>query len=98
MQPQTKPTMKTFKDLTFTVHPNAYLRYGTQAEMNFDNGYGISVITGEAAYTSDNKPYEIAILFEGNLTYNTHITDDVIGHQDSKDVTRVMQQVQELKS
>ena len=48
--------MKTFKDLTFEPHP--YFD-GKQAFLEFDNGRAVSVITGDKAFTSDDKPYEV---------------------------------------
>lgn len=87
--------MKTFEDLKFIEHPNKPF-FNKQARMDFDNGYGVSVINGQHAYCSDST-YEVAIMYKGSLTYNTDITDDVIGHQSEKQVTEIMKQVQELK-
>jgi len=87
--------MKTFKDLEFKPH-SVQPQYDTQAEIEFDNGYGVSVITGKQAYSSINCPYEIAILYKGSICYSTDITDDVIGYQTEADVTDVMRKVQEL--
>jgi len=89
--------MKTFEDLEFNVHPNSLFGFNGQAKMDFDNGYGVSVITGEYAYTSELEPYEIAILHDGIITYDTHISDDVIGYCTQEKVTEIMKQVQELK-
>ena len=87
--------MKTFQDLTFGPHPVGF-GLDTQARMTFPNGYGVSVVTGMHAYSSEGHPYEVAI-FDGNgLTYSTPITDDVIGHQTAEDVTDIMRRVQEL--
>ena len=88
--------MKTFKDLEFNTHPSApYL--DEQAKMEFDNKYGISVVNGQGAYCSEGT-YEVGITFEGALTYDTHITDDVIGHQSPKEITEIMKDIQELTS
>ena len=35
---------------------------GTRAVVNFDNGFGASVITGERFYTNEEHPYELAVL------------------------------------
>ena len=88
--------MKTFKDLVFKDH-EVSSHFSSQARMDFDNGYGVSVITGRGAYSDDDHPYEVAILFDGELTYNTHITDDVIGYQKVRGVTNIMKKVQLLK-
>ena len=89
--------MKTFKDLQFTKHPNYNGGFTTHATMQFPNNYGVSVITGYGAYGSDEMPYEVAILYNKSLTYNTPITDDVIGYCDEKKVTEIMKTAQLLK-
>lgn len=86
--------MKTFKDLEFNTHPNApYM--SQQARMDFDNGFGISVVNGQGAYCSEGT-YEIAVMKDGEITYDTHITDDVIGHLSPKEITEIMKDIQEL--
>jgi len=70
--------------------------YGTVATVEFKNGYGASIITGEVAYTSVGKPYEVAVLKNGELNYETPITDDVLGHQDAQDVERVLSEIASL--
>jgi len=68
----------------------------TQAKMFFDNGYGVSVITGTAAH--DN--YEVAIIRgtnkHFNICYDTPISDEVIACSTKQDVSKIMKQVQEL--
>lgn len=86
--------MKTFKDLEFKTHPTGL--GGTQATMDFDNGYGVSVITGEMFYTDDEHPYELAITDKNGLCYSTPITDDVIGYLTEQEVEDYMKQIQEL--
>ena len=87
--------MKKFKDLEFKTH-EVYPMYSTQATLNFENDYGISVITRDCAYTSYNAPYEVAVLYKGELTYETHITNDVLGYQKEEDVTNIMIEIQKL--
>jgi hypothetical protein len=87
--------MKTFKDLVFEQH--RVVGFGTQAKLTFDNGYGISVITGESAYGGGDAPYEAAVLNKsGGLCYSTDVTDDVMGHLNEDSVTDKMKQIQEL--
>lgn len=86
--------MKEFKDLDFGAH-SAGLG-GTHATMVFDNGYGVSVITGRMFYTSEEKPYEVAVTKGGSLCYDTPITNDVLGYRTEEEVTEIMKQVQEL--
>ena len=86
--------MKTFKDLEFKPHS---IGNGVQAVMNFDNNYGVSVVKFNGSYGYHQDLWEVAILYKGKLTYNTDITDDVLGYQTEQDVTDVMKKVQELK-
>lgn len=85
--------MKEFKDLEFSS--KEYMD-GKVARLKFDNGYGVSVITGYGAYGSTDAPYELAVLKHGSLCYDTEITNDVIGYLTPDDVTKYMKQVQEL--
>ena len=86
--------MKTFKDLEFNTHPSApYL--DEQAKMEFDNKYGISVVNGQGAYCSEGT-YEVGVLFEGALTYDTHITNDVIGYLSDADVKSTLKEIEQL--
>ena len=55
----------------------------------FDNGYGASVITN--GYGGEHGLFEVAVLDRrGRLTYDTPITDDVIGWLDPQGVVDVL--------
>jgi hypothetical protein len=86
--------MKTFKDLDFLPHPNAPY-FETQAVCNFENGYGVSVVNGRGAYC-DTNTFEVAVLYDNHLTYNTELTDDVMGYQSPEDITKSMEYLQNL--
>jgi len=90
--------MKTFEDLNFESHPNSSAGFMSFATLFFDNGYGVSVITG--GYGNNEKPYELAVLHgdesESAITYNTPITDDVLGWLTDDDVTNCMAKIQQL--
>jgi hypothetical protein len=63
----------------------------------FDNGYGASIVCTPHTYGGDKGLYEIAVLdTEGRLTYDTPVTDDVIGYLRPEDVTDVMEKIQQL--
>ncbi len=87
---------KTFKDLEFKSHPVSHY-FTSRACMNFENGYGISVINGVGAYCGADT-FEVAVLYKDELCYNTHITDDVISYQTPEQITEIMSQIQDLKS
>jgi hypothetical protein len=87
--------MKTFKDLEFVEHPSHI--GGVQARIQFDNGYGASVVKTPYSYGGDRGLYELAVLDnDGHLTYDTPITNDVIGYLRDIDVTDVMEKIQQL--
>ncbi len=100
--------VKTFKDLDFKPHSltkyadkynysfNEQYSKAKQAIMYFENGYGVSVLYGSCFYSSGIDTYEVGILYDGGLTYNTDITDDVMGYLTESEVTDVMIRVQQL--
>ena len=86
--------MITFNDLTFKTHPSHM--EGVQARITFENGYGASVVKTPYNYGGDMGLYELAVFKDGEITYATPITDDVIGYLRPEDVTDVMAKIQQL--
>ncbi len=90
--------MKTFDDLNFEQINDTPFMVGKKARMSFDNGYGVSVVSHTYSYGGKKGLYEVAVLgSDGDLTYDTPVTNDVIGYLSEKGVSDVMKQVQELK-
>lgn len=94
--PSCKPLLSA---LFFGPHPAGM--GGTRATVFFPNGYGASVITGGMFYTDPAHPYEVAVMKgtsdeDSSLTYETPITDDVLGHQTADDVERVLAEIAAL--
>jgi hypothetical protein len=88
--------MKQFKDLEFTSLNDEFMS-GKKSRIQFDNGYGASVVSHSFSYGGKLGLYEIAILDnEGDICYDTPITDDVIGHLTEEDVTEVLIKIQSL--
>lgn len=86
--------MKTFNDLEFNEVKNEN-RF--QAKLTFENGYGISVLLGGyGIYSNGVDTYEVAVLHNNELCYDTHITDDVLGHQTKEEVNEIIRQIQLL--
>jgi hypothetical protein len=97
--------MKSFKDIEFKTHP---IGEGQHGLIFFPNGYGVSVVRfkrpysdrGYGSYTSNENEWEVAVIYgtekDWEISYNTHITDDVLGHLTEGEVEWVMIQVQEL--
>ena len=79
-----------------------------QAIQFFENGFGISIINIKKhdetflSYTQSEEEYEIAVLQKredgsSNITYDTVITDDVIGYLKIKEVYKIMKEIEKLK-
>lgn len=63
----------------------------------FENGYGVSIIRHDYSYGGSAGYFEVAVLDRtGELTYDTPVTDDVIGWLSPAGVLEVMQQVAAL--
>jgi len=89
--------MKKFEDLEFKILDDAPYMFGKQAKLQFDNGFGVSVVSHTFSYGGKDGLFEVAVLDkEGKLTYETSVTNDVIGYLNPEEVTEVMKQVQKL--
>jgi hypothetical protein len=89
--------MKKFQDLPFFPIHDAPFMVGKKARMHFDNGFGVSVVSHSYSYGGRDGLYEVAVLDSNDeLTYDTPVTNDVIGYLTEEDVTDVMKQVQDL--
>ena len=88
--------MKTFNDLEFKQDIQRGLN---AARIMFDNGYGASVIIGPYTYGGEDGLYELAVILgsDGKLTYDTPVTDDVEGYLTEDDVTKLLEQIQNLE-
>lgn len=74
-----------------------------QRIFRFDNGYGASVVRGPYTYGGDQGLFELAVLeFEApekwHLTYETPITEDVIGRLSEPEVQATLEQIAALPS
>lgn len=64
----------------------------------FDNGYGASVIKHKYSYGNENDLFELAILDKnGEITYDTYITNDVLGWLTNEEVIECFKQIQSLQ-
>jgi hypothetical protein len=86
--------MKTFNDLKFKPHPHVD---GVISRIQFDNGYGASVVKHDFSYGGKDGLYELAVIdTKGDLTYSTPVTNDVEGYLSEDDVTKLLEQIQQL--
>ncbi len=77
---------------------------GVQKLYRFPNGYGASVIRTQSSYGGRSGLWELAVIkYCGDgidafhLTYETPITDDVVGYLTDEEVDKLLTQVEELK-
>lgn len=82
-----------FEDLDFKPHG---ITGGTHAVVNFPNGYGASVVSGPMFYTRPGAPYELAVMRDESLCYDTELTDDVLGYLTAEDVTMYLEKIEAL--
>jgi hypothetical protein len=94
MRPATNFNTITFELLNFQPHP---MGYGKQCIVQFPNGYGASIVQGPYTYGGDRGLYELAVFDkDGNITYDTPITNDVEGNLTEEDVTNLLERIQKL--
>ena len=68
---------------------------GQQWTFKFSNGFGASVIND--GYGAENGCYELAVLGpDGHLTYETPVTDDVLGWLTEEQVVDALDQIEAL--
>jgi hypothetical protein len=88
--------MKKFEDLDFIKLDDGFMK-GVKCRMMFENGFGVSVVSHTYSYGGKDGLFEIAVLDEdGALTYNTPVTNDVVGYLTPDEVTEIMEEVQKL--
>jgi hypothetical protein len=74
------------KDITF----ERYL-------FNFNNGYGASVIKADYSYGGSSGLWELAILdIGGNITYETPITNNVLGYLTDDKVKETLNKIKKF--
>jgi len=94
---------KTFDDLEFikldddTDEVNMFYK-GVRSKIQFDNGYGASVVSHKYSYGGKEGLYELAVLDgNGNLHYDNPVANgDVIGYLMQSEVTELMKSIQDL--
>lgn len=64
----------------------------------FSNGYSTSVVKNQYSYGSKQGLYELAVVGpDGSLSYDTPITDDVIGYLTWEKAMQIVQEIKNLR-
>ena len=87
--------MKTFKDIEFKTNPMGE-DFGIVSRTKLDNGYEVSVVQSPHSYGGDIGLYELAIFKDGEICYDTPITNDVLGYLRPEDVMDVIAKLEKL--
>ena len=83
-----------FKELNFEPHP---MGIGNQCIVQFPNGYGASIVQGQYTYGGPEGLYEIAVFGKnGEISYETPITDDVLGYLSEEAVEKTLTDIKNL--
>ena len=69
---------------------------GTIKIYKFPNSYGASVVKNSHSYGGKEGLWELAVLKGSARTYDTPITDDVLGWLSDQDVENILDQIQAL--
>ena len=75
---------------------------GIQYMFRFENNYGASVVKHFGSYGHEDDLWELAVIKfdaetgEWNLTYDTEITDDVLGCQTDEEIRDLLKRIKEL--
>ena len=101
-------SIKTFKDLEFETHPilldaksqntKEMFANSKHAVMEFKNGYSVSVLFGDQFYSNGIDTYEVAIIKDNHVCFDTPLTDNVLAYQNENEVTEIMRKVQEFNN
>ena len=90
---------QSMKFAEYTTERNARNGERYQVEYRFPNGYGASVVRGPYTYGGDAGLYELAVLNpDGELAYDTPITNDVLGWLTESDVDDVLGRIADLSA
>lgn len=69
---------------------------GVQRMFTFNNGYRVSVICHPYSYGGRDGLWELAVIRDGNIVYDTPVTSDVEGHLKWEEVETLLKQVADL--
>ena len=77
-----------------TVNVGEKIFYVRQIE--FDNVYAASIISHDRSYGGDSGLFEVGVLYDGILVYDTPVTHDTVGWLDFAGVAGILKDIEEL--
>lgn len=64
--------------------------------ITFPNGYSASVVSHAGSYGGRDKLFEVAVVYDNNIVYDTPVTQDVIGFLDFQGVADTLKKIENL--
>lgn len=69
---------------------------GYLGTVDFPNGYGASVVRSSFSYGGNEGLYELAVIKNEEICYDSGVTEDVIGYLDETEVCKLLDEIQDL--
>ena len=69
---------------------------GVVHRFSFPNGYIASVVRRFGSYGYEMKLWELAVMYDGEIVYDTPITNDVLGWLSEEDVEKTLKEIKKL--
>lgn len=84
-----------FNNERYLISKGNYLD-GVQYRFLFPNGYGASVLKNPYSYGGNKGLWEITVLYNDLPTYDTPITDYILGWKNDQEVAKILLDIREL--
>ena len=78
---------------SFYQGPHHIDNEGLAYTVYYPNGYGASIIKFSGSYGGTDDLWEVAVLKDGELCYDTPITDDVLGYITEEEVVTACDEI-----
>lgn len=66
--------------------------------ITFANGYSASIVSSAMSYGGSKGLFEIAVMFDNVIVYDTPVTSDVVGFLDFAGVAKTLKEIEALPS
>ena len=83
-------TLKTFERY---LSQEAAFRDGKKYVFTFPNGYGADVVCHSGSYGGKLGLWELAVLKDTEIYYNSPLTSDVLGYLEDEDVKEALEEI-----
>jgi len=72
------------------------MKLGYQKFVEFSNGYSASIVSHNMSYGGDRGLFEIAVLVNNDIVYDTPVAHGVVGFLDFQEVVDTLKQIENL--